>query len=67
MAIVIALAAAIPLGTLSAYKAGSAVDRGVTGTSFALLAGAQLPHGDPADPGLRRDAGLATGDRAGPG
>jgi peptide/nickel transport system permease protein len=37
MAIVIALLVAIPLGTLSAYKAGSAVDRGVTGTSFALL------------------------------
>lgn len=37
MAIVIALVVAIPLGTLSAYKAGTAVDRGVTGTSFALL------------------------------
>ena len=37
MAIFIALVVAIPLGTLSAYKAGSAVDRGVTGTSFALL------------------------------
>lgn len=37
MAIVIALVVAIPLGTLSAYKAGSSVDRGITGTSFALL------------------------------
>lgn len=37
MAITIALVLAIPLGTLSAYKAGSPVDRGITGTSFALL------------------------------
>jgi peptide/nickel transport system permease protein len=37
MAIAIALILAIPLGTLSAYKAGAAVDRGITGTSFALL------------------------------
>jgi peptide/nickel transport system permease protein len=38
MAIIIALAVAIPLGTLSAYKAGSTIDRVVTGTSFGLLA-----------------------------
>jgi peptide/nickel transport system permease protein len=37
MAIVIALLVAIPLGTLSAYKAGSALDRGITSTSFGLL------------------------------
>ena len=38
MAIVIALLVAIPLGTLSAYKAGGAADRIVTGASFGLLA-----------------------------
>ena len=38
MAIVLALLCAIPLGMLSAYRAGGAVDRAVTGTSFALLA-----------------------------
>jgi peptide/nickel transport system permease protein len=38
MAIVIALLVAIPLGTLSAYKAGGAADRVVTGASFGLLA-----------------------------
>jgi peptide/nickel transport system permease protein len=37
MAIVLSLVVAIPLGTLSAYKAGSALDRGITGTSFGLL------------------------------
>jgi peptide/nickel transport system permease protein len=37
MAVVLALAVAIPLGTLSAYKAGSTVDRAITGTSFGLL------------------------------
>jgi peptide/nickel transport system permease protein len=38
MAVVIALAVAIPLGTLSAYKAGSLIDRAITGSSFGLLA-----------------------------
>ena len=38
LAIVFALAGAIPLGMLSAYRAGGAADRGITGTSFALLA-----------------------------
>jgi peptide/nickel transport system permease protein len=38
MAVVIALVVAIPLGTLSAYKAGSLLDRSITGTSFGLLA-----------------------------
>jgi peptide/nickel transport system permease protein len=38
LAIVIALAAAIPLGTLSAFRAGGAADRAITGTSFGLLA-----------------------------
>lgn len=38
LAIVIALLGAIPLGMLSAYRAGGPLDRGVTGASFALLA-----------------------------
>ena len=38
MAIGIALLVAIPLGTLSAYKAGGLADRAVTGVSFGLLA-----------------------------
>lgn len=38
LAIVIALAASIPLGTLSAFRAGGAADRIITGTSFGLLA-----------------------------
>ena len=38
LAIVIALAASIPLGTLSAFRAGGAADRVITGTSFGLLA-----------------------------
>jgi peptide/nickel transport system permease protein len=38
LAVVIALALAIPLGTLSAFRAGSRVDRAVTGASFGLLA-----------------------------
>lgn len=38
LAVVIALAVAIPLGTWSAYKAGSAADRAVTGATFGLLA-----------------------------
>lgn len=38
MAIVLALLGAIPLGMLSAYRAGGTVDRAVTGASFALLA-----------------------------
>jgi peptide/nickel transport system permease protein len=38
MAIVLALLGAIPLGMVSAYRAGGGVDRAVTGTSFALLA-----------------------------
>lgn len=38
LAIVIALLGAIPLGMLSAYRAGGGVDRVVTGSSFALLA-----------------------------
>jgi peptide/nickel transport system permease protein len=38
LAIVLALLCAIPLGMLSAYRAGSGVDRAVTGASFALLA-----------------------------
>jgi peptide/nickel transport system permease protein len=38
MAIAIALLVAIPLGTLSAYKAGGAADRTITGVSFGLLA-----------------------------
>jgi peptide/nickel transport system permease protein len=38
MAIVIALLGAIPLGMISAYRAGGTVDRGVTGGSFMLLA-----------------------------
>jgi len=38
MAIGIALLVAIPLGTLSAYKAGGAADRAITGVSFGLLA-----------------------------
>jgi peptide/nickel transport system permease protein len=37
-AIAIALLGAIPLGMISAYRAGGPVDRAVTGTSFALLA-----------------------------
>jgi peptide/nickel transport system permease protein len=38
LAVAIALALAIPLGTLSAFRAGSRVDRAVTGASFGLLA-----------------------------
>lgn len=38
MAILFALAGAVPLGMLSAYRAGTSLDRGVTGTTFALLA-----------------------------
>ena len=38
LAVVIALALAIPLGTLSAFRAGGRVDRVVTGASFGLLA-----------------------------
>jgi peptide/nickel transport system permease protein len=38
LAIVIALATAIPLGTLSAFRAGGLADRIITGTSFGLLA-----------------------------
>jgi peptide/nickel transport system permease protein len=38
LAIVLALLGAIPLGMLSAYRAGGGLDRAVTGTSFGLLA-----------------------------
>lgn len=38
LAIAFALLGAIPLGMVSAYRAGGPVDRAVTGTSFALLA-----------------------------
>jgi peptide/nickel transport system permease protein len=38
LAILLALFGAVPLGMLSAYRAGGPVDRGVTGSSFALLA-----------------------------
>ena len=38
LALLIALSGAIPLGMLSAYRAGGPVDKGVTGVSFALLA-----------------------------
>jgi peptide/nickel transport system permease protein len=38
LAISIALLGAIPLGTWSAYKAGSVADRSITGASFGLLA-----------------------------
>ena len=38
MAVGIALLGAIPLGMLSAYRAGSNTDRGIAGTTFALLA-----------------------------
>jgi peptide/nickel transport system permease protein len=38
LAIVLALATAIPLGTLSAFRAGGLADRIITGTSFGLLA-----------------------------
>jgi peptide/nickel transport system permease protein len=38
MAIAFALLAAVPLGMLSAYRAGGALDRGVTGATFTLLA-----------------------------
>jgi peptide/nickel transport system permease protein len=38
MALVLALAVAIPLGTWSAYKAGSTTDRSITGATFGLLA-----------------------------
>ena len=38
LAVAFALLGALPLGMLSAYRAGSAADRVVTGTSFALLA-----------------------------
>lgn len=37
MAIVFALLGAIPLGMLSAYRAGGPLDRGITSASFALL------------------------------
>lgn len=38
LAIFLALAGAIPLGMLSAYRAGGPLDRAVSGSSFALLA-----------------------------
>jgi peptide/nickel transport system permease protein len=38
LAIFLALCGAVPLGMLSAYRAGGPVDRTVTGSSFALLA-----------------------------
>ncbi|HET6953752.1 MAG TPA: ABC transporter permease [Acidimicrobiales bacterium] len=38
LAIVIALTVSIPLGTWSAFRAGGATDRIITGTSFGLLA-----------------------------
>ena len=38
LAIVLALATAIPLGTFSAFRAGGVADRIITGTSFGLLA-----------------------------
>lgn len=38
LAVLFALAGAIPLGMLSAYRAGGPADRGITGASFALLA-----------------------------
>jgi peptide/nickel transport system permease protein len=38
LAIAIALLGAIPLGTWSAYRAGSASDRSITGATFGLLA-----------------------------
>ncbi|MBN2624452.1 MAG: ABC transporter permease, partial [Acidimicrobiales bacterium] len=38
LAIVIALGVAVPLGTLSAFRAGTTADRIITGTSFGLLA-----------------------------
>lgn len=38
LAILLALATAIPLGTLSAFRAGGLADRIITGTSFGLLA-----------------------------
>ncbi|WP_040339603.1 ABC transporter permease [Candidatus Blastococcus massiliensis] len=38
LAILIALICAIPLGMLSAYRAGQATDRAISGTSFGLLA-----------------------------
>ncbi len=38
LAIALALLGSIPLGMLSAYRAGGPLDRTVTGTSFALLA-----------------------------
>lgn len=38
LAIVIALMGAVPLGMLSAYRAGGTLDRGVTGVTFTLLA-----------------------------
>lgn len=38
MAIGIALLVAVPLGMLSAYRAGGPIDRGVTGVTFTLLA-----------------------------
>ena len=38
VAIVLALATAIPLGTLSAFRAGGPADRIITGASFGLLA-----------------------------
>lgn len=38
LAIIIALGVAVPLGTLSAFRAGTTADRIITGTSFGLLA-----------------------------
>jgi len=38
LAVVLALAVAIPLGTFSAFRAGGPADRVITGTSFGLLA-----------------------------
>ena len=38
LAILIALLGAVPLGTLSAYRAGRAIDRGITAGSFGILA-----------------------------
>ena len=38
LAILLALAGAVPLGMLSAYRAGGPLDRAVSGSSFALLA-----------------------------
>ena len=38
LALLFALAGAVPLGMFSAYRAGGPADRGITGASFALLA-----------------------------